>query len=88
MSKVVKRTYGKRENASQIESGDESQRTVENVDEDTSTGPANMKRARSVGTADSRFVAASSLLRASGQSMAATQEWDYHFVRCWVSKKI
>lgn len=81
MSKpVIRRTYGKRDQAPVDSGGDESQRSLSECVQADLVTPGALKRARSSAATDSHAVAASSLLRASGQSMAAAQEWEYHFV--------
>lgn len=76
---AIRRTYGKRDHA-QADGGDDSQRSQSAQDaEPVATGV--FKRSRSdIDGATDGHVASSSLLRASGQSMAAAQELDYHFV--------
>lgn len=85
MSKpVIRRTYGKRDHAPAESGGDESQRSLTECVPDLAA-PGALKRARSSGSTSSHAVAAASLLRASGQSMAAAQEWEYHFVSASVA---
>ena len=79
---AIRRTYGKRDHA-QVDGGDDSQRSLSASAQDAEpvVAPGVFKRSRSgIDGATDAHVASSSLLRASGQSMAAAQEIDYHFV--------